>query len=299
MDGMALVIINPAAGAGNVAAVCRAVETRFAAAGIPVDLHLTRHGEKIEETVARLIENDTTLVVAAGGDGTVSGAANAATARDIPVAIIPTGTGNLFARELHIPLAVEEAAALAAEPPGIRRIDAMRIDGRLYLLNVGVGITSLTVRDTLPEAKHLIGRAAYVLTALGKLLETEPVDIDVTVDEETVHVRSPEVTISNSGMLGRMILPTGPPTSIDDGVVDVSFFDTPTILHYPAAAAEALAGLFERSHVRLLGARRRVRIESDPSLPVQADGELVGRTPVDVEVLAGAVGIVAPAPGRP
>lgn len=296
-QGTALVIINPSAGPGDVAAVRDAVETRFAEAGRPVDLHLTKRGERIDKTAAGLIGDETTLVVAAGGDGTVSGAANAAAARDIPIAVIPTGTGNLLARELDIPLDVDEAATLAATAGHVRRIDAFRIDGHLYLLNAGVGISSLTVRDTPPEAKNRIGRAAYVLTAVGKIFETEPLEIDVKVDDRDFHVRSPEVTISNSGMLGRMILPSGPPTFIDDGVIDVSMIDTPNIFHYPAVAAEALAGRFEHSHVRLIGARRRIHIASDPVHPVQADGEIVGETPVEIEVVPGAVAVVAPPAG--
>jgi diacylglycerol kinase family enzyme len=111
---------------------------------------------------------------------------------------------------------VEGAVALLAGRPAPRRIDAMRIEGRTYLLNAGVGVNAEVIDRTSRLGKSLFGRSAYVGTAVWKVLQAKPQRLEITVDEETRVYAATDVWISNCGILARALNPNGPDIRADD-----------------------------------------------------------------------------------
>ena len=155
------------------------------ASGMACEVIETQTGDPVSELVRDRLPGGFDRVVAVGGDGTVSAVAHALEGTGVPLGIVPAGTGNLVARELGIPLSVEESVALIArESAPERRIDAMRIGGRTYLLNAGVGINAEVIDETSRLGKSLFGRSAYVGTAVWKVLQAKPQRMEVTVDGE-------------------------------------------------------------------------------------------------------------------
>jgi YegS/Rv2252/BmrU family lipid kinase len=236
------------------------------------------------------------MFVAVGGDGTVSGVVEGLDGSPSPIAIVPAGTGNLVARELGIPLDPVEAAALVFGPHTTRTIDAMCVNGSVFVLNIGVGISSATVRDTNNQSKRRFGRAAYVGTGIREMLGFRPCYFTVTVDGRVTTVRATEVTVANCDFIGDIPWPWAPKIAPDDGKLDVCLVLVPTVTESIKSGLRALRHRRKPlPNVRWLRAKRSICIEPNRRLPVQGDGDLIGETPVEITVVPRAVTVIVPA----
>lgn len=298
----ASVIVNPNAGGFKRESVIGAVRRQFDSAGIEYDLLETAGDETLVHAIRDAISRSRTCIVVAGGDGTVSRAATELAGSSIPLGIIPVGTGNILARDLHIPLDIDKAVRLLCTPHATRTIDAMRIDGRLYFQTAGVGISSLTVRDIKRADKRRFGLLAYVGTAIRKLFEFRSNRFDVIIDGEMHQFHSPEVAVANSGGVVEMVMQRMPDIRVDDGYLDVVIVTARGPLDYPLLMFNLLRRHTPQPNIRFLRAKRSVVIRPDRPLPVQADGDVVGTSPVEIQVVPHAVKVIVPpdtAPGTP
>jgi YegS/Rv2252/BmrU family lipid kinase len=290
----AFVVLNPAAGQEIHQSVREALAEHFGPSRIEYEVHETRKGDKIGEIVRARLRDGIDLVVAAGGDGTVSDVIDGLTGSPIPLGIIPTGTGNLVARDLGIPNEIDEAVGLIAGAPRSRKIDAMRIGERVFVLNISAGYSASVISGTTQGNKHRFGRIAYVWAMVSKMFTSRPRGLVVTVDGIGHEYRAFEVAIMNCGMLAKMLYPKGPEIRIDDGRLDVFVLGMRTIRDYPRDIFGILTGRHAIRVSRYLKANRGVAIRSDVPLPVQADGDIIGTTPIEVELLPGAVTVLVP-----
>jgi YegS/Rv2252/BmrU family lipid kinase len=268
------------------------------AAGLACEVVEALPGDPIAEIVRERLREGFERVVAVGGDGTVAAVAHALAGGEVPLGIVPAGTGNMVARELGIPLAVEAAVALIAGPSQTRRIDAMRINGRTFLLNAGVGINAETIDQTSRLGKSLFGRSAYFGTAVWKVLQAKPQRMEVTVDGEMRVYHATDVAISNCGILAKALNPNGPDIRADDGQIDVCILCMKTPLEYPwYYFLRHIAPKRVNKIIHELSAKTSVSVRSDVPICVQADGDIIGNTPVTVEVLPVALSVLVPRQG--
>jgi diacylglycerol kinase (ATP) len=283
----ALVILNPIAGNNESRVLYDALSRHFAEARIEYEVYETRSGDRLAEIVRQRVREGFDLVVVAGGDGTVSAAGDGLLGGPIPLGIIPAGTGNLVARELDIPDEVEAAVALIAGVRRTRKIDAMRIGRRAYLLNASIGISASVIGGTTRRSKSRFGRIAYIGTALLKVLSSRPRYLMIDVDGKKHPYRAVEVGIMNCGLLSRLIYPRGPEIRIDDGHLGIWILSMETIWDYIRYLIGILAGRTLNREAHFIRAEKTVSIRSRIPLSVQADGDIIGTTPIDVEVLPG------------
>jgi len=259
------------------------------------DLRVLEGDERASDAARRALREGAAMIVAVGGDGTVSGVAEALTGTDVPLAIIPMGTANMLSEHLDVPKSPEKAMELALHEHSVKSIDALRLGGRLYLLNAGVGVSSHTVRKMRHDDKRRFGLMAYIMTGAVKTLSFPPADFRVTIDGKVHEFRGIEVSLINAGFHVGPTLPNMPDIQPDDGSIDVLIVWTPTPAGYFRHLGRALASWTRvERNVRWLKARSEVQIEADRVMPVQADGDLVGETPVRLQVVKGAVRVVVP-----
>ena len=288
----ALVILNPASGKKTAEPMREAVNRRFKDSQIDFKIYETKKEDNIGDIVRTLLKDKFDLVVAAGGDGTVSAVINGVVGTSIPLGIIPAGTGNLLAHELDVPLEIEDAVALIAGTHNFRKIDGMRIGKHAYILNISLGASAAVVSDTSPKNKKRFGRIAYVWTAFGKLFTLRQRYLTVSVDGKALKYRAIEVAIFNSGILAKTFYPKGPDIRIDDGHLDVWILGIQTILDYPRYLFEMVTGKPAKRLSHFINAKKAVSIKSRIPLPIQADGDIIGTTPVEVEVLSAALTVL-------
>jgi YegS/Rv2252/BmrU family lipid kinase len=288
------VVLNPMAGSCTAEDVRQALDRHFGDAW-QQEIYETTGQEKVAEVVRGALVRGCDLVVAAGGDGTVSDVAEALVYTDVPLGILPVGTANVLARELGIPLNLDSACALLANEHEATSIDAMQVGEHYFMLHIGVGIDSLTMRDTERAAKRRFGRAAYLWTGAKWLIGHQPRRFTIAVDGRRYRPRAAQVLIANGGTMGMQPLRWGPHIRPDDGQVDVCIISARTLFDYLRVGWHMLRGQHERDpNIRYLSATRSIVINADRPLPVQADGEIIGPTPVQVQIVPDAVRVVVP-----
>ena len=228
---------------------------------------------------ATAVEQQVDLVVAAGGDGTVRVVADGLANSGIPMGIVPSGTANLLARNLDIPMA--EADAIETVLSGrTRTIDLIKIsvDGREsehYAVMAGMGIDAMIMDETRPDLKDKIGTAAYFVAAaraLGRL----PVPMRIRVDNHRPHRRRAMICVVGNvgGLPGNITLIPG--AKPDDGLLDV-YVASP---HRLTQWVRVFIGLLTRrpnNEDRVdLWRGRRVEVRLDEPDNYQLDGDKVG-----------------------
>jgi diacylglycerol kinase (ATP) len=285
----ALVILRT--GKGDHKAVQEALRREFKAAGIDYELHEATKKKQAEKLVKKRLDDGFDLVVAGGGDGTVSRVASALRGTSIPLAIIPLGTGNMIARELKIPIDLDGAIAVITGEWKKKKIDAMKIGKHVYVLNAGIGISAQVIARTNKKSKGRLGRLAYI-THIVQTLRFRPRTVDIKLDGHQHHYRAVDVGVSNCGALARKVYPRGPEIRPDDGRLDVWVLGMENTFDY----ARYLVGIVfgRRKKARYLTARESVVIKSQSPMAAQADGNIIGTTPLEVELLPHALSIVVP-----
>ncbi len=176
------------------------------------------------------IEQGADVVMAAGGDGTVRAVAQALRGSDVPLALLPQGTGNLLARNLDLTVTNLDQSLETAFGEGGRKIDLgmveiTRADGsadeHAFLVMAGLGLDAKMMANTNPKLKKAVGWLAYVDGGIRSLPEIKPIKLTYTLDgSEERRSSAHTILIGNCGKLpgGILIMPDALP---DDGLLDV------------------------------------------------------------------------------
>lgn len=281
----ALAILNPASGQDDPDASERAIRAALDARCVAVELRRTRSLGDGERWASEAARSGFDLIVVAGGDGTVATVlgASAASGEPLPVAIVPQGTGNGLARALRIPLSVD--AALAAVLDGeVARHDVAVVEpyGHRFAMFLGAGYDAEVNADADRASKRRHGLLAYLRAGAARLANRRNHAVVLTLDGETKRLRAHTVSVFDAGSFAFAGVPLGPEARSDDGLLDV------TVLRRPGALETLLDVVLLTIGRPLAPAARQareVRIEADPPLPVHADGEVLGETPVTIRVL--------------
>lgn len=285
------VVVNPVAGKHELA--LGVLNDVFGAAGITWDVAIT-HGPGDGLAAARqAVEEGYDLVGAYGGDGTVSEVASALAGGGPPMLLLPGGTGNALADDLGIPTGLAEAAALATGgPPSIRRVDLGRSGQRWFVVRMTMGVEVAMVSGATREMKDRWGWLAYAFAGLQALQETPISKYTIVVDGRAFECEGVAALIANSASTGVAGVSVAADVDVSDGVLDVIVVQAADLGGLLGSAKDAAQGQQPRLLSHWRGAE--IHVESSPVLSVLSDGEKAGRTPVDVTVAPGAVGVVVP-----
>jgi YegS/Rv2252/BmrU family lipid kinase len=292
-----LLIVNPAArqAAARETVACEA----FAKAGVEcVVARTARAGHAAELAVARDPAVDAVFTL--GGDGTAMEVVGALAHGDTPVGVLPGGTGNLVARTLGVPLHVPDAVASLLHGE-VARIDLgiVESDGqapRRFAFAAGVGIDARMIEETPARWKRRLGVAAYALTAARALLARDRFAVRVVVDgDEELRRDAAAVMIVNFGAVLGDLFHFGPGIRADDGLLDLCLFSPETVGDAMRVTWRLLRKDFRDDRCVVYRAAREFRIETVPVRAAQADGELLGRTPLVARVDPLAATLLVPA----
>jgi len=160
------------------------------------------------------------------------------------------------------------------------------------VLNAGVGINAAVIARTSKKSKTRFGRFAYIATIL-QMFGFRPRFVDITVDGEVRRFRAVEVSVNNCGALAKAVYPKGPDIRPDDGRVDIWVLGMESVIDYLQYLVGILLG--RRRKALCLTARERVIINSRVMMAAQADGDIIGTTPLEVEVLPASLTVLVPA----
>jgi diacylglycerol kinase family enzyme len=218
------------------------------------------------------VEAGARVLFVCGGDGTVMAALDAVVGTDVALCVLPSGTGNLLARNMGLPDDVAAGVRLATEGAR-RRIDVGVADGRRFAVMAGMGLDGRMIADTDHRTKARFGWPAYAVS-LARHLRDEPVDVEVSVDGgDVVRRRVQTVVVGNVGRLqgGIALLPDAEP---DDAQLDVALVCARGVRQWVGLVVDVLRNR-RRPHRYETLRGRCIDIVSDRPLPREIDGELI------------------------
>jgi diacylglycerol kinase (ATP) len=228
-------------------------------------------------------------VVVAGGDGSIGCGAEVAAGAGAPLAVVPVGTANDFARAMEIPLDPAEAAELAVHGDRTERLDLADFDGRPFVNAASAGLSPVAARKA-HGLKRILGPLAYAVGALRAGLTAEPIPCSVRCDgAELFAGRAWQVTVACTGAFGGG---AGVEADPRDGVLDVVVIEATSRARLAMHAYGVRAGRIEGHAGVITGAGREVEVDPDQRTDFNVDGELVDTDGVRCTVEARAFEVV-------
>ena len=271
-----LVILNPAARSERARNVWDRIESLPRAQVRPTQApgDAERYAREAAETGVR-------IVVAAGGDGTINGVVNGLAGSDTALGILPVGTMNVFAAEMGLPNDLEEAWEII-EAGYTRSIDLAQANEHFFVQLAGIGFDAQVVERTSWNFKKNFGPLSYLVSAAQIAAEKPP---KIVVENEGKIREGSFVLIGNGRFYGAPIK-VFKDARLDDGLLDVLILRNLGYLEL----ARFLTGIFTGTHTEAEDVEyfqtSTVQVRSKDEVPVEVDGELMGKLPVDFRIAA-------------
>ncbi|HEY9822134.1 MAG TPA: YegS/Rv2252/BmrU family lipid kinase [Candidatus Sericytochromatia bacterium] len=296
MKRSACLIFNPVAGQSDPEQDLLTIRTLLEPE-IDLDIQLTTPEIDAGQLAKEAVDRGVHMIIASGGDGTLSATAEALVGTNIPLGVISRGTANAFASALGIPDAIE--AACETILGGITKVvDAAMCNGKPMVLLAGIGFEAEVVEKADRESKNRLGMMAYIVAGVQQLREFETFEVTIETEEKVVTVTAAAVTIANAAP-PTSILAQGPAGIIyDDGLLDLTVVAPQTRAGAVASAYHLLQTALrgdaaERDDIGYLRAQR-IKVTTDPPQKVVLDGEVIGTMPIEVECVPGGLTILVP-----
>ena len=314
-----LIVRNPRARRAPSEAALREAAEPLRAKGVAIELRSTSAPGHAREIAASAARDGVDLLVAAGGDGTIHEAVNGLAGSDTALSAIPSGTANVWAREVGIPrgsralpwiegarrVRIDLGRAEFEDPDGTR-------SERLFLLMCSTGLDAEVVRRIGGggRAKRRLGPILYVLRGTERLLRAPSVRTRVAIEgppaDTTIDRPLLFAVAGNTRLYGGFARFTGDARA-DDGLLDLAAFcgegtAARLVLTARVAPRALRRGLRGSLAPRAGGAAEYLRgarfhVEPETPLAVQADGEYLGVTPLTLSVAPRALDVlIAPGP---
>jgi diacylglycerol kinase family enzyme len=194
-----ITIVNSAAGGDGKDSVAERLSEVFRAHEIEARVVLVDNATEIAAKTREAVREQPHIIVAGGGDGTINAVASEVVGTDIALGVLPLGTLNHFAKALHLPLDVEEAARVILTG-SVVEVDVGEVNGRIFLNNSSLGLYPSLVRRRETQQEEL-GRgkwAAAAFATLTLLRRHALLRVRLSVDGDEIQRRTPLVFIGNN-----------------------------------------------------------------------------------------------------
>ena len=290
-------IINGSAGRGHDDEQANSLREKFAAHGMQACVTLASNGEQMTAAAKAALAEGLQIVVAGGGDGTINAVASVIAGTSVAFGVLPLGTLNHFAKDVGIPLQLDEAIATIAS--GARKkVDVGEVNDKIFLNNSSLGLYPDIVRDREKQQSRL-GRGkwlAAVWATIGALRRYPFLSLRLTMDDGTDHARrTPFVFIGNNAytMQGFNI---GAREALDGGQLSLYVAQRPGRLALLRLGWSALCGRLAQE--RDFDVLRTEKMDIDTRhkrIRVATDGEVtVMLTPLRYRIRPGALSVIVP-----
>jgi diacylglycerol kinase (ATP) len=294
------VFFNPTAGRGRAGFLLAPIRKLFESFHVHAQFVKTNSAKELELSVQDAIGRKCHVLIAMGGDGTFHTLMNAAFGTGVLLGVIPVGGGNDFAAALGLPDdPVKSAEVLLRGAP--RFVDLVRVhtaEGRtgLYAGGGGVGLDARAMQYSSGPYRRLPGRWRYIASALRALVGFVPLDVRIDFPGSDLTPHETKVLLAavlNSPTYGAGVR-LAPGAILDDGLLhvvlieDIGAFEILKLLPSLISSGELRTSRLKRWQVS------KVRLTTRNPTAFHGDGEILGSTPVEIEVLPRAIRVLAP-----
>jgi diacylglycerol kinase (ATP) len=287
------IIINPISGGATPEQARARAELASAVVdthGDPAEVFLTERRGHARELAKAAVQRGARLVMAWGGDGTMNEVACALAFQEVPLGLVPAGSGNGLARELGVSSrpARAIAEAIAAEP---RPLDLGEIDDRLFVNLAGVGFDAHVATQFNRPTNRRRGFNTYVAITARALVGYVPEHYAITTSDGRTESRAILVTVANSAQFGNGAR-IAPGARVDDGLLDLVVVEERSRWQTLWNVRRLFTGTIDRMPGCVIRRVARATIESERPMVYHVDGEPVeGGTRLRVRVHPGALRI--------
>ena len=243
-----------------------------------IEVYETNNFFHLKEIASELVSQGWPKIAVAGGDGTINAVIKSILFSDIELGIFPTGTMNLFARELGLPLNNLQSCWQVIEEGKKRKVDVIKAGESIFVQVAGVGYDAKIIEETSWENKKKFGRFSYLISAFSVANQDPPV-IRVILESGKI-IEGAFVLIGNGALYGPA-LRLFPEASNDDRLLDVMIFKNQSLTDILRYVSGITLGRVEKTKGIEYVRTPRIRVESDVKVPFEVDGELAGVTPIE------------------
>lgn len=301
MKPQASLIFNPIAGQGDPEQDLALIKSLLSE-HIDLDIIITTADCEPGELAKAAIDRGAALIIASGGDGTLSAVAAALMGTSIPLGVISRGTANAFANALDLPTTIPEACT-AILTDHTKVVDMALCNGLPMVLLAGIGFEADTVNLADREAKKRLGMMAYILAGLTQLSNLEQFEAQIETDDKIITVSAAAITIANAAPATSILAQGAAAVVFDDGMLDLTIVAPKTALGAIATSYDLLSSTLrgessQREDVGFLRAKH-FKVTTTPPQKVVLDGEIIGTTPIDIQCLPNGLTIFSPQTEEP
>ena len=282
-----LIILNPAAHGER----AQRQQTRVESLARDCVVCATTHTGEAESMARRGVAEGFEKIVAAGGDGTINEVVNGLAGTEATLGLLPIGTMNVFATELGLPVNDLERCWNIIQGQNIRAVDLPKANQKFFVQLAGVGLDAQVVKETSAQLKRNFGPLSYLISA-AQIAARQPPRLFIKSEDASIDEGS-FVLIGNGRLYGGPF-PFFKHAALDDGLLDVIVFKRLGYLEI----IKYLQDVVFSSDIRVPEIEyfqtRHLRVESDQTVPVEIDGELVGNCPVEFTLQNRGLRVLAP-----
>ena len=296
MSSPLAVIINNSSGMNDKQEARAYLAQTFAERGLDARISLAQSGADVIELARRAVREDCEPIVAGGGDGTINAVASVIAGTNRTLGVLPLGTLNHFAKDLHIPLNLADAARVCFEGRAVS-IDVGEVNGRVFLNNSSLGLYPSIVRQR-EKLQQRLGRGkwpAFIWATLTVLRRYPFLDVRLRVDDRELVRRTPFIFVGNNEyeMEGVNV---GGRACLDAGYLSLSVAHRTGRLGLLRFAFRALFGGLRNEKDFDMLCTKEILVETRRRrLPVATDGEVtIMNTPLHYRVRPGALRVLVP-----
>lgn len=284
-------IINPISGVGSKRKIPKMIEEVCVKKGCSLNISFTEYAGHASELTQQAIQEGANHIIAVGGDGTVNEIARAMTHSNAILGIIPKGSGNGLARELHIPMDVKRAIDMIAKGH-VSTIDCCKANGRVFFCTCGVGFDAAVSQKFANENRR--GSLTYIKNTVEEYLSYKPESYELLVDDQTIKEKAFLVACANASQYGNNAF-IAPHANIQDGEMDVTILSPFTPLDIAPLAIQLFTKQIDRnSKIKTMKARQ-VTIIRQHSGVMHLDGEpVMADNRIDITVEPKALRVFTP-----
>ncbi|MDR2810109.1 MAG: diacylglycerol kinase family lipid kinase [Tannerellaceae bacterium] len=284
-------IINPISGVGSKRKIPRMIEDMTCAMRYSLKISFTQYVGHAGELTKQALEQGAKYILAVGGDGTINEVATAMVYSDAILGIIPKGSGNGLARELHLPMDAKRAIEVINKG-NIRTIDGCKANDRIFFTTCGVGFDAAVSHKFAKEKRR--GSLTYVKNTIEEYLKYQPEVYELFIENQSIKEKAFLVACANASQYGNNAY-IAPHANIQDGKMDITILSPFTPLDIPSLAFQLFTKQIDKnSKIKVIQATQLSIIRQKQGM-MHLDGEpVMSGKQIDISVIPKALKVFTP-----
>ena len=297
-------ILNPVSGNKNPQLVKKEVIEYFQKNNIQCEIVETQGSKDAHSLAQKAVEENIELLIVVGGDGTINEVINALANNNTCLGLVPNGTGNLLATSLGIPMDTIKALDIIFKGKE-KKIDLGSINGQFFSIIAGCGFDAAIMENVKKEDKKLFGFLAYFIEGVKQAFMHKMSLFRMNIDGKRFRKRALAVLFINSGNILGNFITIVPNSSVTDGLLDVCIFSPQhtgefipvlwkILTKEDCDSSKQNCSINNEYHNVTHFKAKTIKLRCRPKLPVQADGDVIGYPPLDIESHPDALKVMVP-----